>query len=105
MKTLNIDIETIQIPQKFGYKTTYTKVAPIKHRRKKIDGINCNTKKANLIHIKERYINDNNFDLAFIYYQEKDDVYFKRIFNHFSESMEIITEDRALSFINNTSLF
>lgn len=105
LKTLAIDITKIDCPQTSGYKVKFTKLAAIKHRKKKINGIWYNTIISDLIFYKNKYEHDNNFTITFIY-KAFDGNYFRREFNSMGETFELISEKMVLFYINtNNSLF
>ncbi len=110
MQEVKLNLEDIVITQRFEYMKnnileSYYKDAPIKHRRKKINNINYNTKKSKLIFYKNIFRNDNNFDIIFIY-ETIDNQYFKRIFNQLGEIFDTIKKEEVIHYFNNNnSLF
>ena len=100
MKTLEINIEELKCLQKFGYQTVYYKEENIKHKRKKIEDYNYNTKKSQLIYYKNEFTHDNNFSITFIY-KADNGKYFRRIFNSLGEQFELVRESIVLGYINN----
>lgn len=105
MKTIEIDIDEIIIPQKFGYHTIYTKEESIKHKRKKINDINYSTKKMNLVFYSNQFTNSSNFNLCFIY-QAEDNKFIRRTFTPMGETFELISEKTVLVHVNtNKTLF
>ena len=99
LKKLDLLITTICIPQVFGYINTYTKKDFIKHKRKKINDVNYNTQKMDLIFYKNNYIHDNNFNLTFIYKAENGN-YMRRSFTQIGETFELIKEQDVLVYFN-----
>ena len=105
LNEIKINIETINCKQTFGYMPSYTKVAPIKHRRRKINDYNYNTKKSKLIYYNNEYIHQNNFTIEFIYMAENG-TFFLRKFANMGEFFDIIDEELVLYYLNkNNSLF
>lgn len=99
LKKLDILITTMCIPQVFGYINTYTKKDFIKHKRKKINDINYNTLKMDLIFYKNKYEHDNNFNLTFIYKAENGK-FIRRYFTQLGETFELINESTVLVYFN-----
>lgn len=99
LKKLDILINEIRIPQVFGYINTYTKTDFIKHKRKKINDVNYNTQKMDLIFYKNEYKHDNNFTLTFIY-KSDNDKFIRRTFTQMGETFEIISEATVLVYFN-----
>jgi len=111
-KKIEIDITKIECKQQYGYQQIYYKVAPIKHRKKRIivDDIKIwlDTKISDLIAYGNEYTHDNNFMILFVYRYDIGfhTIYFKRKFNQFGETFEIIKEAEALRWVNKyNSLF
>ena len=106
LKELTTNILSIQIPQIYGFYNKYTKVDYIKHKRRKIDDYNYDTKKSKLVVYEYEHNNDNNFYYLFIY-EAENGKFFQRRFTQFGEEpLQLITESKVLLHINkNKSLF
>ena len=104
-KPLAIDITSIKIEQMFGYQQRYQKVAPIKHRRKKINDVWYDTKKSDLIYYTNKYNHCNDFKLIFIY-KTKDGEFFRRTFDSMCEEFTLIRMETAIKYLQEVqSLF
>lgn len=106
LKEIKLDLSTIVIPQVEGFINKYTVVKPIIDKRKTIDGVSYNTKKAKLIVYENDHKNDNNFHYLFIY-EAPDGKFFQRRFTHFGEEpIQLISESKVLLHLNkNKTLF
>ena len=105
IKKLDIDITKIIVNQKQGYLNTYYKRLNIKHKRKKINDINYNTAKSDLIFYKSFDNHDNDFHYEFIY-RSPEGHYFKRLFTPVEEVFSLVSEKYVLNKYNeNKSLF
>ena len=107
MEAININLETIIIPQYVGpYGHQWKRNLPIKNKRKTINGKSYNTAKSKLIVYDNNYEHENNFTIVFIY-QTVDNEYFKRTFSQMGETaIELVNKDLVLTYLNkNKSLF
>ena len=105
IKEIEMNIEEIVCIQKFGFQTVYYKEENIKHKRKKIDGFNYNTKKSKLVFYKNEYTHENNFNICFLYEAENGN-YFRRSFTSMSEEFVLINKSTVVNYLNiNKTLF
>lgn len=106
LKAIKMDITKIECIQTFGYHTTYRKKEFIKHRKKRIivDGIKIwlDTRISDLIVYGNEYTHENLFNIVFVYRYDIGfhTIYFRRIFNQFGETFEIISEGEAITWSN-----
>lgn len=107
VEALTVDITKIKRNQEFGYPTKYSKLEFLKHKRTKINDINYNTKKADLIVMCKP---ENSEHLLFIYRQNINNEihYFRRYFDQFREwPIEVVDTKYVIDYYNknNNSIF